>query len=110
MKIINMESITICKCSCQYIPLYMYAVSFCIKLNRCDHVICVLINGTDQCGLEPGDQVLEVNSVSFENIASSSAVKVLTGTLRLKMTIRRIGKIPGFKFAQEKTSWYVVSE
>lgn len=64
----------------------------------------------DRAGIEPGDHILEVNSIRFENIASGSAVKVLTGTARLKITLQRVGKIPGFKFAREKTSWYDIDE
>ncbi|KAI8492731.1 Domain present in PSD-95, Dlg, and ZO-1/2 [Branchiostoma belcheri] len=60
----------------------------------------------ERVGLEVGDQILEVNNVSFENIAISSAVKVLSGSNRLKLVIRRCGKIPGFKFSRERTSWY----
>ena len=52
-----------------------------------------------------GDNIVEVNAVAFDNIASSSAVKVLTGNRRLKMIVRRVGKVPSFKFAREKTSW-----
>ncbi len=62
---------------------------------------------SERAGLRPGDNILEVNTVSFESIASSSAVKVLTGSSQLKIVISRIGKIPGFKFAREKTSWSV---
>ena len=54
-----------------------------------------------------GDNVIEVNSVSFDNIASGSAVKVLTGSQKLKMIVRRVNKVPGFKSAKEKISWYV---
>ncbi len=59
----------------------------------------------DRAGLQVGDNIIEVNSISFDNIASSSAVKVLTGSNRLKMIVRRVGKIPGFKSSKEKTSW-----
>ncbi|XP_070540494.1 PDZ domain-containing protein 7-like isoform X3 [Ptychodera flava] len=60
----------------------------------------------DRNGLEIGDQILEVNSVSFDNVATSSAVMVLQGSSRLRMIVKRTGKVPGFKFAKEKTSWY----
>nr|XP_002739893.2 PREDICTED: uncharacterized protein LOC100375241 [Saccoglossus kowalevskii] len=60
----------------------------------------------DRNGLEVGDQILEVNSVGFDNIATSSAVMVLQGSTTLRMLIRRTGKVPGFKFSREKTSWY----
>ena len=63
-------------------------------------------NISDAAGLEVGDNIKEVNSVSFDSIASSSAVKVLTGSNRLKLVVRRLGKIPGFKSAKEKTSWW----
>ncbi|XP_033118324.1 PDZ domain-containing protein 7-like isoform X2 [Anneissia japonica] len=60
----------------------------------------------DVNGLEVGDQLIEVNNVNFENIATSSAVMVLQGSNRLRMKVKRTGKVPGFKYAREKTSWY----
>ena len=30
----------------------------------------------DQCGLKPGDQILEVNGIDFTNLPHSTAVKV----------------------------------
>ena len=60
---------------------------------------------SEDSGLKVGDNIMEVNTVTFDNIASSSAVKVLTGSRRLKMIVRKVGKVPGFKFAREKTSW-----
>ncbi|XP_068805917.1 PDZ domain-containing protein 7 isoform X2 [Struthio camelus] len=35
----------------------------------------------------------------------SSAVKVLTGNNRLRMVVRRMGRVPGIKFSKEKTAW-----
>ncbi|XP_049614137.1 PDZ domain-containing protein 7 isoform X2 [Syngnathus scovelli] len=35
----------------------------------------------------------------------SSAVKVLTGNNRLRMVVRRVGKVPGIRYSKEKTTW-----
>ncbi|KAF0027501.1 hypothetical protein F2P81_020242 [Scophthalmus maximus] len=56
-------------------------------------------------GLTVGDKLVEVNGVSLESITMSSAVKVLTGNNRLRMVVRRVGKIPGIRFSKEKTTW-----
>ncbi|XP_054456654.1 PDZ domain-containing protein 7-like [Anoplopoma fimbria] len=58
-----------------------------------------------QAGLTVGDKLVEVNGVSLESITMSSAVKVLTGNNRLRMVVRRVGKIPGIRFSKEKTTW-----
>ena len=52
----------------------------------------------EQAGLCVGDKITEVNSVSLENITMSSAVKV-------RMVVRRMGRVPGIKFSKEKTAW-----
>ncbi|XP_037321166.2 PDZ domain-containing protein 7a [Pungitius pungitius] len=56
-------------------------------------------------GLSVGDKLVEVNGVSLESITMSSAVKVLTGNNRLRMVVRRVGKIPGIRYSKEKTTW-----
>ncbi|XP_075933336.1 PDZ domain-containing protein 7a [Anarhichas minor] len=56
-------------------------------------------------GLTVGDKLVEVNGVSLESITMSSAVKVLTGNNRLRMVVRRVGKIPGIRYSKEKTTW-----
>ncbi|CAF98682.1 unnamed protein product, partial [Tetraodon nigroviridis] len=56
-------------------------------------------------GLTVGDRLVEVNGVSLESITMSSAVKVLTGNNRLRMVVRRVGKIPGIRYSTEKTTW-----
>ncbi|XP_048249231.1 PDZ domain-containing protein 7-like isoform X2 [Haliotis rufescens] len=61
-------------------------------------------------GLEVGDQILEANNISLENAACSSAVRVLTVTDRLKLVVKRTGKLPEWKFAREKVLWYDVHE
>ncbi|XP_077437574.1 PDZ domain-containing protein 7-like isoform X2 [Vanacampus margaritifer] len=58
-----------------------------------------------QAGLVVGDKLVEVNGVSLQSITMSSAVKVLTGNSRLRMVLRRVGKIPGIRYSEEKTTW-----
>ncbi|XP_019123495.2 PDZ domain-containing protein 7a [Larimichthys crocea] len=62
-------------------------------------------SSAEQAGLTVGDKLVEVNGVSLESITMSSAVKVLTGNNRLRMVVRRVGKIPGIRYSKEKTTW-----
>ncbi|KAK5602622.1 hypothetical protein CRENBAI_006595 [Crenichthys baileyi] len=63
-------------------------------------------NSTAQeAGLYVGDKLVEVNGISLESITMSSAVKVLTGNNRLRMVVRRVGKVPGIRYSKEKITW-----
>ncbi|XP_062375920.1 PDZ domain-containing protein 7a [Sardina pilchardus] len=62
-------------------------------------------SSAEQSGLCVGDKLVEVNGVSLESITMSSAVKVLTGNNRLRMVVRRVGKVPGIRYSKEKTTW-----
>ncbi|KAL3864570.1 hypothetical protein ACJMK2_006236 [Sinanodonta woodiana] len=62
----------------------------------------------DISGLEVGDRILEANNVSFYGMSSSSAVKVLTNSNRLKLVINRTKKVPEWRLSKEKTAWYDV--
>nr|XP_015203174.1 PREDICTED: PDZ domain-containing protein 7 [Lepisosteus oculatus] len=62
-------------------------------------------SSAEQAGLCVGDKIMEVNGVNLESITMSSAVKVLTGNNRLRMVVRRVGKVPGIRFSKEKTTW-----
>uniref|UniRef100_A0A8C5R5E9 PDZ domain-containing protein 7 n=1 Tax=Leptobrachium leishanense TaxID=445787 RepID=A0A8C5R5E9_9ANUR len=62
-------------------------------------------SSAEHAGLCVGDKIAEVNGISLESITMSSAVKVLTGNNRLRMMVRRMGKVPGIKFSREKTTW-----
>ncbi|KAK3589729.1 hypothetical protein CHS0354_021048 [Potamilus streckersoni] len=64
----------------------------------------------DISGLEVGDRILEANNISFSGVASSSAVKVLTGSNQLKLVIHRTRKVPEWRLSKEKTAWYDVHE
>ncbi|XP_047672979.1 PDZ domain-containing protein 7 isoform X2 [Tachysurus fulvidraco] len=62
-------------------------------------------SAAEQAGLCVGDKLLEVNGVSLENISMSSAVKVLTGHRRLRLVLQRVGRVPGIRYSNEKTTW-----
>ncbi|XP_062319332.1 PDZ domain-containing protein 7a isoform X1 [Osmerus eperlanus] len=62
-------------------------------------------SSAEQAGLCVGDKLVEVNGISLETITMSSAVKVLTGNNRLRMVVRRVGKVPGIRYSKEKTTW-----
>ncbi|XP_056147422.1 LOW QUALITY PROTEIN: PDZ domain-containing protein 7-like [Lampris incognitus] len=62
-------------------------------------------SSAEQAGLCVGDRLVEVNGISLESITMSSAVKVLTGNNRLRVVVRRVGKVPGIRYSKEKTTW-----
>uniref|UniRef100_A0A671LNB2 Uncharacterized LOC107659698 n=1 Tax=Sinocyclocheilus anshuiensis TaxID=1608454 RepID=A0A671LNB2_9TELE len=62
-------------------------------------------SAAELAGLCVGDKLLEVNGVSLENISMSSAVKVLTGHARLYLLVQRLGRVPGLRYTNEKTTW-----
>ncbi|KAM9068729.1 PDZ domain-containing protein 7 isoform 2-T3 [Sarcophilus harrisii] len=62
-------------------------------------------SSAERAGLRVGDKITEVNGLSLESTTMSSAVKVLTGSSRLSMMVRRMGRVPGIKFSKEKTTW-----
>ncbi|XP_073684068.1 PDZ domain-containing protein 7 [Garra rufa] len=62
-------------------------------------------SAAELAGLCVGDKLLEVNGVSLENISMSSAVKVLTGHARLRLVVQRVGRVPGLRYTNEKTTW-----
>ncbi|MCJ8738844.1 hypothetical protein PDJAM_G00040380 [Pangasius djambal] len=62
-------------------------------------------SAAEKAGLCVGDKLLEVNGISLENISMSSAVKVLTGHRRLRLVLQRVGRVPGVRYTNEKTTW-----
>ncbi len=64
--------------------------------------VCVCI---ELAGLCVGDKLMEVNGVSLENISMSSAVEVLMGHARLHLLVQRLGRVPGLRYTNEKTTW-----
>ena len=69
--------------------------------NKRFHFFLIL----EKCGIEVGDKLLEVNNISVKGAASSTAVKVLTGSNRLKLVVQRTHKVPEWRLSKEKTSW-----
>ncbi|XP_006831534.1 PREDICTED: PDZ domain-containing protein 7 [Chrysochloris asiatica] len=62
-------------------------------------------SSAERAGLCVGDKITEVNGLSLESTTMGCAVKVLTGSSRLHMMVRRMGRVPGIKFSKEKTTW-----
>ncbi|XP_077358714.1 PDZ domain-containing protein 7-like isoform X2 [Festucalex cinctus] len=77
----------------------------------CEHGLSIFVSKVEdastaeEAGLLVGDKLVEVNGVSLESITMSSAVRVLTGNNRLRMVVRRVGKVPGIRYSKEKTTW-----
>uniref|UniRef100_A0A8C2RPJ5 PDZ domain-containing protein 7 n=1 Tax=Capra hircus TaxID=9925 RepID=A0A8C2RPJ5_CAPHI len=67
-------------------------------------------SSAERAGLCVGDKITEVNGLSLESTTMGSAVKVLTGSSRLHMMVRRMGRVPGIKFSKEKTTCSTPSE
>uniref|UniRef100_A0A4W3K417 PDZ domain-containing protein 7 n=1 Tax=Callorhinchus milii TaxID=7868 RepID=A0A4W3K417_CALMI len=77
----------------------------------CEHGLGIFVSkveegsAAEKSGLCLGDKIMEVNGVNLENITMGSAVTVLTGSHRLRLVVRRLGKVPGIKFSKELTTW-----
>ncbi|XP_052773192.1 uncharacterized protein LOC128212016 isoform X2 [Mya arenaria] len=81
-----------------------------------EHGLSVYISDIDadsaaeRSGLLVGDKILEANNISLKSTASSTAVKVLTGSRKLKLVVQRTHKVPEWRLSREKTSWFDVHE
>ncbi|XP_055976835.1 PDZ domain-containing protein 7 [Sorex fumeus] len=62
-------------------------------------------SSAERAGLCVGDKITEVNGLSLESTTMGSAVRTLTGSSCLHMTVRRMGRVPAIKFSKEKTTW-----
>ena len=63
---------------------------------------------TEKNGLAVGDEILEVNNINFEEIAISSAIRVLQGSKRLRMTVQHnpaLAQHSQRRQSKEKTKW-----
>lgn len=56
-------------------------------------------------GLEPGDLLVEVNNISFENISHSEAAKIIRSSTKLDMVLSRVGRIPGSFVVHQMYKW-----
>nr|XP_039270010.1 whirlin-like [Styela clava] len=76
-----------------------------------DYGLGIYITGVDRgsasehAGLKPGDQILEVNNVSFKSISHADAVHVIRSSRMLIMMLRHVGRIPQCHISQEETKW-----
>ena len=76
-----------------------------LRLGDFSQVAQATFPPAERAGLCVGDKITEVNGLSLESTTMGSAVKVLTGSSRLHMMVRRMGRVPGIKFSKEKTTW-----
>uniref|UniRef100_A0A3Q4GDA5 PDZ domain-containing protein n=1 Tax=Neolamprologus brichardi TaxID=32507 RepID=A0A3Q4GDA5_NEOBR len=99
--------------TCQTIKSYFYVdgkLGFSVR-GGSEHGLSIFVSkvednsAAEAAGLLVGDKLVEVNGISLESITMSSAVKVLTGNNRLRMVVRRVGKVPGIRYSKEKTTW-----
>ena len=86
------------------------SLGFSIRGGR-EHNLGIYVSHVDslslaeRCGLLVGDQIIDVNGISFESITHSSAVLVLKSHDDLKVVVRSIGRIPGQKISKNSFIW-----
>ena len=86
--------------------LFFSLLHYLLPIYHIHYVLLIIIfYDIERSGLHVGDQILEVNSVQFSSLASTSAVTVLTGSERLRVKVRRVGKVPAHKASKEKVAW-----
>lgn len=85
-------------------------LGFTIRGGR-EHNLGIYISHVDSLslaekyGLQVGDQIFNVNGISFESITHSSAVLVLKSHDDLRITVRSAGRIPGHKLSKDVFVW-----
>ncbi|XP_032905160.1 whirlin isoform X3 [Amblyraja radiata] len=76
-----------------------------------EYALGIYITGVDQgsvaevTGLKVGDQIIEVNGRSFLNIPHDEAVKMLTSSRHLMLTIKDVGRLPHARTVVDETNW-----
>ncbi|KAK7495762.1 hypothetical protein BaRGS_00012982 [Batillaria attramentaria] len=71
----------------------------------------VYISGVDpysvaeNAGLKVGDQILDVNGQSLMGVSHSEAVRILTRSRHMVLTIRDVGRVPYAKTTIDRTQW-----
>ena len=59
----------------------------------------------EKSGLQVGDQIINVNGISFDRVSHSSAVLVLKSHDNLKIEVKNIGRVPGQKLGRNSFIW-----
>ncbi|XP_044124460.1 whirlin [Bufo gargarizans] len=76
-----------------------------------EYSLGIYITGVDHgseaesSGLKMGDQILEVNGISFLCIPHDEAVRILRSSRHLMMTVRDVGRIPHSRTVVDETQW-----
>ncbi|XP_042213557.1 uncharacterized protein LOC121860463 [Homarus americanus] len=71
----------------------------------------IFITGVDddsaahKAGLQVGDQILEVNAESFLAVTHDTAVNILKYSRRLRLAVRRVGKVPHSCTTYDRRCW-----
>ncbi|XP_072286036.1 whirlin isoform X2 [Pyxicephalus adspersus] len=76
-----------------------------------DYSLGIYITGVDQgseaesAGLKVGDQILDVNGISFLSIPHDEAVRILRSSRHLIMTVKDVGRVPHARTTVDETQW-----
>ncbi|XP_056395804.1 whirlin [Hyla sarda] len=76
-----------------------------------EYSLGIYITGVDHgseaesTGLKVGDQILDVNGISFLSIPHDEAVRILRSSRHLMMTVRDVGRIPHARTVVDETQW-----
>ncbi|KAM4663019.1 whirlin [Discoglossus pictus] len=76
-----------------------------------EYSLGIYITGVDpgseaeSAGLKVGDQILEVNGLSFLSIPHDEAVRILRSSRHLMMTVKDVGRIPHARTIVDETQW-----
>ncbi|KAK3739381.1 hypothetical protein QZH41_015764, partial [Actinostola sp. cb2023] len=62
-------------------------------------------SAADKAGLKCGDQIMDVNGLSFLNISHADAVKVLKTAKNMMVTMKDVGRLPFAKTTTDRTKW-----
>ncbi|XP_053329812.1 whirlin [Spea bombifrons] len=80
-----------------------------------EYSLGIYITGVDQgseaesAGLKVGDQILDVNGLSFLSIPHDEAVQILRSARHLMMTVKDVGRVPHARTIVDETQWLTSS-
>ncbi|XP_066436810.1 whirlin [Eleutherodactylus coqui] len=76
-----------------------------------EYSLGIYITGVDHgseaesAGLKVGDQILDINGISFLSIPHDEAVRILRSSQHLMITVRDVGRIPHSRTVVDETQW-----